>query len=61
MRSFYLYRCFDRETVLDTVYSAGEARQQAHKWAKQLGTVSVRDALGGLVMVINKGIKEKEE
>lgn len=61
MKSFYIYRGFDRSPTLGIVFSVEEARQQAHKWAKQMGTVSVRDALGGLVMVVNKDMKEEEE
>ena len=53
MRSFYLYRGFDRATVLDTVYSMGEAKQQAIKLSKQFGTITVRDALGGLRLEVN--------
>ncbi len=53
MRSFYLYRGFDRAPVLDTVYSMGEAKQQAIKLSKQFGTITVRDALGGLRLEIN--------
>jgi len=53
MRSFYLYLGFDRAPVLDTVYSMGEAKQQAIKLSKQFGTITVRDALGGLRLEIN--------
>ena len=53
MRSFYLYRGFDRAPVLDTVYTMGEAKQQAIKLSKQFGTITVRDALGGLRLEIN--------
>ena len=53
MRSFYLYRGFDRAPVLDTVYSMGEAKQQAIKLSKQFGTITVRDAFGGLRLEVN--------
>ena len=53
MRSFYLYHGFDRETVLDTVYSMCEAKKQAIKLSKQMGTITVRDALGGLRLEVN--------
>lgn len=53
MRSFYIYRGHDRGPVLDTVYSMGEAKQQAIKLSEQLGTITVRDALGGLRLEVN--------
>ena len=53
MRSFYLYRGFDRGQALDIVYSMREAKQQAIKLSKQLGTITVRDCLGGLRLEVN--------
>ena len=59
MTSFYIYRGFDRSPVLDTVYSMGEAKQQAIKLSKQLGTITVRDALGGLRLEVNPSAPEQ--
>tara|TARA_R110001632_G_scaffold772_1_gene2852 strand:+ start:1621 stop:1821 length:201 start_codon:yes stop_codon:yes gene_type:complete len=58
MRSFYLYRGFDRAPVLDTVYSMGEAKRQAVHLSKQLGVITVRDALGGLRLEVNPDAPE---
>ena len=58
MRSFYLYRGFDRAPVLDTVYSMGEAKRQAVRLSKQLGIITVRDALGGLRLEVNPDAPE---
>ena len=58
MRSFYLYRGFDRSPVLDTVYSMGEAKRQAVRLSKQLGVITVRDALGGLRLEVNPDAPE---
>ena len=59
MRSFYIYSGFDRGTALDVVYSMGEAKKQALKLSKQLGTITVRDALGGLRLEVNPDAPEQ--
>ena len=59
MRSFYIYSGFDRGPALDVVYSMGEAKQQAIKLSKQLGTITVRDALGGLRLEVNPNAPEQ--
>jgi len=61
MQSFYIYRGFDRAPVLDTVYSMGEAKKQAIKLSKQMGTITVRDALGGLRLEINPSAPETQK
>ena len=58
MRSFYLYRGFDRAPVLDTVYSMDEAKRKAVNLSKQLGVITVRDALGGLRLEVNPDAPE---
>ncbi len=59
MRSFYIYSGFDIGTALDVVYSMGEAKKHALKLSKQLGTITVRDALGGLRLEVNPNAPEQ--
>ena len=61
MRSFYIYQGFDRGQALDVVYSMREAKQQAIKLSKQLGTITVRDALGGLRLEVNPTAPEQHQ
>lgn len=61
MRSFYIYQGFDRGQALDVVYSMREAKQQAVKLSKQLGTITVRDALGGLRLEVNPNAPEQHQ
>jgi len=61
MRSFYIYQGFDRGQALDIVYSMREAKQQAIKLSKQLGTITVRDALGGLRLEVNPTAPEQHQ
>jgi len=61
MRSFYIYQGFDRGQALDIVYSMREAKQQAIKLSKQLGTITVRDALGGLRLEVNPNAPEQHQ
>ena len=61
MRSFYIYQGFDRGQALDIVYSMREAKQQAIKLSKQLGTITVRDCLGGLRLEVNPNAAEQHQ
>lgn len=61
MKTFYIYEGYDRGQALDVVYSMHEAKQQAVKLSKQLGTITVRDALGGLRLEIKPDAPEQHQ
>lgn len=61
MKSFYIYKGFDRGVALDIVYSMSEAKRKAKKLSKQLGTITVRDALGGLRLEVNPDAPETHQ
>jgi len=53
MRSFYIYQGYDRGQSLAITQSLDLAKKWAKELSKQLGTITVRDALGGLRFEVN--------
>jgi hypothetical protein len=58
-RSFYIYEGFDRGQALAITNNMKQAKAWAIELSKTLGTITVRDALGGLRLEVNGDAPEQ--
>lgn len=59
--TYYLYRGFDRKQSLAIVKDMKQAKKWAIELSKQMGTITVRDALGGLRFEVNPTAPEQHQ
>ena len=60
-RSFYIYEGFDRGQALAITNNMKQAKTWAIELSKTLGTITVRDALGGLRLEVNPDAPEQHQ
>ena len=60
-RSFYIYEGFDRGEALAITNNMKQAKTWAIELSKTLGTITVRDALGGLRLEVNPDAPEQHK
>lgn len=60
-RSYYIYEGYDRHDPLAITSDMKQAKTWAIKLAKTLGTITVRDALGGLRLEVNGDAPEQHQ
>ena len=59
--SFYIYEGFDRGQALAITNNMKQAKAWAIELSKTLGTITVRDALGGLRLEVNPEAPEQHQ
>jgi hypothetical protein len=59
--TYYLYRGYDRGQSLAIVKDMKQAKKWAIELSKQMGTITVRDALGGLRFEVNPTAPEQHQ
>lgn len=60
-RSFYIYEGFYRGQALAITNNMKQAKTWAIELSKTLGTITVRDALGGLRLEVNPDAPEQHQ
>lgn len=58
---FYIYEGFDRKQSLAICSSMKQAKVCAKELSKTLGTITVRDALGGLRLEVNPNAPQQHQ
>jgi hypothetical protein len=60
-RTYYIFEGYDRRQALAICKDLGQAKRWARELSKRLGTITVRDALGGLRLEINPDAPEQHQ
>jgi len=61
MKTFYIYKGYDRGQALAICSNYGQAKKRAITLSKTIGVITVRDALGGLHLEVKPDAPEQHQ